>query len=43
MTVPAKSVMTTDLVTVLPETTVAEAARKHADPSRHRRTGGGPR
>ena len=28
MTIPAKSVMTTDLVTVLPETTVAEAARR---------------
>ena len=27
MTIPAKSVMTTDLVTVSPETTVAEAAR----------------
>ena len=28
MTIPAKSVMTTDLVTVSPETTVAEAARR---------------
>ena len=28
MTIPAKSVMTTDLVTVPPETTVAEAARR---------------
>ncbi|MBX5223135.1 MULTISPECIES: CBS domain-containing protein [unclassified Rhizobium] len=27
MTIPAKSVMTTDLITVSPETTVAEAAR----------------
>ena len=28
MTIPAKSVMTTDLITVSPETTVAEAARR---------------
>ena len=28
MTIPAKSVMTTDIVTVLPETTVAETARR---------------
>ena len=28
MTIPAKSVMTTDIVTVSPETTVAEAARR---------------
>ena len=28
MTIPAKSVMTTDLVTVSPETTVAETARR---------------
>jgi len=28
MTIPAKSVMTTDLVTISPETTVAEAARR---------------
>ena len=28
MTIPAKSVMTTDIVTVPPETTVAETARR---------------
>ena len=28
MTIPAKSVMTTDIVTVSPETTVAETARR---------------
>jgi CBS domain-containing protein len=28
MTIPAKSVMTTNLVTVSPETTIAEAARR---------------